>query len=418
MLKKMLISGGVVLCLLAVFLLIRYDQQQEKQSAGTANDELNKEEQHVSSISEAPDQMDIIADQMSQMTIDEKIGQLFIGSIEGTSLTKKTKDFIVNEHLGGVILFSDNLEDPKQSHKLINNLKQSSAAGAVPLFISIDQEGGRVTRLPGLNPIKSAAEIGQTDAEFAQKQGEVIARQLKAFGFQLNFAPVLDIKSNEKNTVIGDRAYGDNASAVSEIGISVMKGMQTENVIAAVKHFPGHGDTLEDSHEVLPVLNKTMKELKANELIPFQEAIEDGADMVLMGHIIVKELDDKEPASLSPRAVELLREDMGFKGVIITDDLTMGAIADHYDMGAASVKALKAGADIIMIAHGDELLQDGIKGVKQALSEGTLTEEQLNEHVRRILILKHRYNLSDELVEPADVKQLNKELAELYNKQK
>lgn len=416
MVKKTLSVLGIIAVVIMISFLFR--QMNNKEDSSVKKEDVQLENRSSIFMNKNPERLDEITEQLHEMTIEEKIGQLFIGGIDGSELSKQSAKLIKQQHLGGVILFSDNMEEPTQTLQLINDLKEANSNNDIPLFISVDQEGGRVTRLPGLRPVKSAGEIGKTDAAYAYDHGELLAKQLKAFGFQLNFAPVLDINSNPQNKVIGDRAFGNKASFVGDIGTSVMKGMQEEQVIAAVKHFPGHGDTLEDSHEELPVLDKSKAELMANELIPFQQAIDEGADTVLMGHILVKGLNEKMPASLSAEAVELLRNDLEFNGVVITDDLTMGAIADHYNMGDASVKALQAGVDIIMIAHGSEMLQEGIDGVIKALEAGQLTEDQVDEHVRRILILKRKYNLHDDRIHKVNMKSLNKDMDQLYERKK
>ena len=416
MVKKTLSVLGIIAVVIMISFLFR--QMNNKEDSSVKKEDNQLENRSSIFMNKNPERLDEITEQLHEMTIEEKIGQLFIGGIDGSELSKQSAKLIKQQHLGGVILFSDNMEEPTQTLQLINDLKEANSNNDIPLFISVDQEGGRVTRLPGLRPVKSAGEIGKTDAAYAYDHGELLAKQLKAFGFQLNFAPVLDINSNPQNKVIGDRAFGNKASFVGDIGTSVMKGMQEEQVIAAVKHFPGHGDTLEDSHEELPVLDKSKAELMANELIPFQQAIDEGADTVLMGHILVKGLNEKMPASLSAEAVELLRNDLGFNGVVITDDLTMGAIADHYNMGDASLKALQAGVDIIMIAHGSEMLQEGIDGVIKALEAGQLTEDQVDEHVRRILILKRKYNLHDDRIHKVNMKSLNKDMDQLYERKK
>src|SRR5699024_8999986 len=209
---------------------------------------------------------------------------------------------------GGVILFQPNLEEPDRSLQLLNDLKKLEEANDIPLFISVDQEGGQVERLPGLPPLKSAGEIGEHDRKFAYENGQLLAELLKAYGMNLNFAPVLDVKSNP-----------NNAEIVSEMGISMMQGMQDEGVITSVKHFPGHGDTDVDSHEQLPVVNKSRQELEETEFIPFETAVNTGVDMVLMAHIKLPELGIDVPASFSKDAVDILRDDWHYDGVIITD---------------------------------------------------------------------------------------------------
>lgn len=359
--------------------------------------------------------LDQIEITIEQMTLEEKIGQLFIAGMEGTTVDDRVREKIQDYALGGMILFETNLDKPEQSLQLLNDLKQIENNQDIPLFLSVDQEGGRVTRLPNLEPLRSAAEIGTLlDEEEARNNGELIARQLKAYGFQVNFAPVLDIDSNPDNTVIGDRSFGDDATTVSDMGIAMMQGYQEENIITAIKHFPGHGDTKEDSHVELPVLDKTKAELVDHELSPFKAAIDAGADMVLVAHILIPDLDKKYPASMSKETIDILRKDWNYDGVVITDDLTMGAITDHHSMDEVTVKAIQAGADILMIAHGKEELEKGFSGLKEAVETGDISEERIDESVRRILQLKEEYHVNDDLIEEVNVDVLNEEIEDVY----
>jgi len=360
-----------------------------------------------------------VQNQIEHMTLDEKIGQLFIAGIEGPTLTDYERDKFERNALGGAILFSNNLEEPEQSIELINDLKQMETVNNVPMFLSVDQEGGQVTRLPALDPIKSAEEVGETnDPTFAFKQGQLIGNHLKDFGFQVDFAPVLDINSNPDNPVIGDRAFGDDPDFVYEMGIQMMKGLQDQHIITAIKHFPGHGDTEVDSHVDLPYVYKTREELDDNELIPFKKAIESEAnvDMVLVAHIMLPELDEEVPASMSKDVVDILREEWKYDGVVITDDLTMGAITENYPMDEAAVKAFQAGVDILLIAHGEENLDEGIDGIKEAIQQEEISEERLDESVTRILELKEEYNLNNDPIEDVSIDEMNKEIEQVYDK--
>src|SRR5690606_22430849 len=255
--------------------------------------------------------------------------------------------------VGGIIVNKKNITSPSQMVAYMNSLKEENKNN-VPLFFGIDQEGGRIAKLPGdLRAIPSHFEIGkQNDPSFAFEIGTVLGKLVSSFGFNVNFAPVLDINSNPENPVIGDRSFGINPDVVSKLGIQMMKGIQGENIIPAIKHFPGHGDTSVDSHVELPVVQKTMAELEQMELIPFKQAIAEGADMVMIAHILLPSIDPKFPSSMSEAIItDLLREKIGFDGVVITDDMTMEAITNSFDIGKASVMSVKAGADIVMVAH-------------------------------------------------------------------
>lgn len=360
-------------------------------------------------------EVDDISKKIKKMTLDEKIGQLIIGGITGTTLTDQTKKLIHTYKLGGFILFSANLEEPNQSLNLLNDLKNENEQNNIPLLLSVDQEGGTVTRLPNLYKLQTNKEIGlKKDKEFARKTGEVLGRQVKAFGFQVNFAPVIDVNNNPNNPVIGERSFGSNPELVGELGVETMQGMQAEQVIPVIKHFPGHGDTHTDSHEELPVIDKSMEELKDVELVPFKEAIDAGADVVMTAHIMLPQIGDA-PATLSNEIITgILREEFHFDGVVITDDVTMDAILNDYEIGEAAVHAIKAGVDIVLVAHQYENVTAVFEQIKAAVLAGEITESRLEESVKRILLLKEEYEIEDKVIEEINVDVLNEEIVELY----
>ncbi len=360
-------------------------------------------------------EVDDISKKIKKMTLDEKIGQLIIGGITGTTLTDQTKKLIHTYKLGGFILFSANLEEPNQSLNLLNDLKIENKQNNIPLLLSVDQEGGTVTRLPNLYDLQTNEEIGlKNDKEFARKTGEVLGRQVKAFGFQVNFAPVIDVNNNPNNRVIGERSFGSNPELVGELGVETMQGMQAEQVIPVIKHFPGHGDTHIDSHEELPVIDKSMEELKDVELVPFKKAIDAGADAVMTAHIMLPQIGDA-PATLSNEIITgILREELHFDGIVITDDVTMDAILNDYEIGEAAVHAIKAGVDIVLVAHHYENVTAVFEQIKAAVLAGEITESRIEESVKRILLLKEEYEIEDKVIEKINVDVLNEEIEELY----
>ena len=225
----------------------------------------------------------------------------------------------------------------------------------------------------------------------------------------MDFAPVLDILSNPKNTVIGDRAFGTDPLSVAEHGIQMMKGIRDEGVIAVVKHFPGHGDTEVDSHYGLPAVTHGMERLEGFELVPFRKALDEDADAVMVAHIVVGSLDPDLPASLSgPVITGLLRDKMGFDGVVITDDMTMGAIMENFDIGDAAVQSILAGSDIILVCHGYDKQKAAMDALKKAVGTGTVDEARIDRSVARILRLKDKYEITDNTLENADVNRINK----------
>ena len=222
------------------------------------------------------EEVDFVLEKVNEMTIDEKIGQLLIVGIDGYNIDEKTIKMIQKYHIGGFILFNRNIQDANQTISLINSLKETNESNDIPLFISLDEEGGRVTRLPHeFIKTPSSKKIGKKDDEsITYEIGKTIGRNVKSLGFNLDFAPVLDIFSNPNNTVIGDRAFGTNPEIVWKHGIQLMNGIKSEDVIPVIKHFPGHGDTTVDSHEDLPFIDKNLGQIENFELIPFKKAIE------------------------------------------------------------------------------------------------------------------------------------------------
>lgn len=346
------------------------------------------------------------------MSLHEKIGQILMVGFEGTTLEDETKRLIEEEHIGGVILFSRNVENPKQLLALMNEIKKANSNSRIPLFLSVDEEGGRVSRMPNeLIKTPTSRMIGQrNDKEYAYNIGNAIGGKIKAFGFNMNFAPILDIDSNPKNPVIGDRSFGASERIVSEMGIAIMKGLQEKNVISVIKHFPGHGDTSVDSHIGLPNVDKDLDSLNELEIIPFKKAIEEGADAVMVAHILFNKIDPQNPATLSKSIIsDLLRNQLNYDGVVVTDDMTMGAITENYDIREAAVKAIEAGNDIILVCHGDDYKASVLEALKEAVENNRIPISRIEESVYRILKLKRKYGLSDDPIEIIDVDKINEE---------
>ena len=354
---------------------------------------------------------------VDSMSLEEKVGQMIFGGIEGVELSEKSREMIREDKVGGIIFFKDNLLNANQIVTLLNSIKAENMQQQYPLFLGIDQEGGRVTRIPELNNLPTNKQIGKKDnPALAFQLGELLGKQLNAFGFNLDFAPVLDVDSNPNNPVIGDRSFGSDPKLVSELGISTMKGLQSENVISVIKHFPGHGDTEVDSHIELPIVSKNMKELQALEFIPFQNALKSGADVVMIGHILLPEIDANKPSSISNVVItKILREQLKYEGVVMTDDMTMKAILDNYEIGEAAVEAVKAGNDIVLIAHDYEKVHRAIQAIIEAVRNEEIKVEQIDRSVERILQLKEKYQLSNDQLSSINVNELNNLAEELTN---
>ena len=355
---------------------------------------------------------DPIKQQLAAMSTDEKIGQMVLVGFKGYAPDEPLEKLIKNDYITGIIAYGANVKDAKQLVDLTNSIKKANTGNKNPLFISVDEEGGRITRLPdGIHKLPSGMEIGKKDSpRFCREIGGALAEMTSAFGFNLDFAPVMDVLSNPKNTVIGDRSLGSSGERVAALGAAELEGIQGGGVIPVVKHFPGHGDTAVDSHIGLPTSDKTLEELNALELIPFREAVKAGADAVMVAHILLHAIDPKNPATMSKPVVDILRKDMGFSGVVFTDDLTMGAITKNYAIGDAAVAAVSAGCDVVLVCHGYDNAEAVLNALRTAAANGTISESRLDESVYRILTLKRKYALSDEPVGYVDSGALNQRI--------
>ena len=370
---------------------------------------------------------DPIAEAVAAMSTEQKVSQLLVAGIEGTQLGQDAVQAVQDYQVGGVILFGRNVESAWQLAELTNGLKDLNG-DYTPLFLCVDQEGGRVDRMPPeVERTPSAWSVGQTlDTEgVGAAYGALLAEECAAFGFNMDFAPSLDIWSNPDNTVIGDRAFGNDWEWTAFFGMSAVESMEEQGgVIPVVKHFPGHGDTSVDSHVALPVVDKSLEELWQSELVPFNMVLnqEDyfgaqagpSAPAVMVAHILLSQVDPDYPASLSHRVVTgLLREEMGFDGVVCTDDLTMGAVSNTYGMGEAAVLAVEAGCDLLLVCHGADNLTAARDALLEAVDSGRISPERLDESVKRILSLKAEYGLTNDPVDTPDVDALNARIGAL-----
>lgn len=326
------------------------------------------------------------------MNLAEQIGQLFMLGFDGTNVSPDWAELQAQYKPGGMILFARNLEQPAQIIELTNGLQARSPH--FPLLIAIDQEGGRVSRLPkGFTLFPPCGFIGACRSEeLAYAAASITAAELRAVGINMNMAPVLDVHSNEANPIIGDRAYGTDPQVVAALGLAAVRGLQGKGVVACGKHFPGHGDTSADSHKELPVVTASVETLLERELPPFHYAVANGLASLMTAHVVYPALDARQPATLSPVILTgLLREQWGFDGVIVTDDLEMQAISDHHGVGDAAVQAFLAGADLLLICKNRGRAIAAMDAVRKAVGDGTITPERLEASVRRIATLKQTF---------------------------
>lgn len=344
-------------------------------------------------------------DVLGKMSLREKVGQLFIvrpealaenSNAETAPATDRVDDAVISRieeyPVGGIALFSRNITSAEQLPMFISDLQSSSK---YPLFIAVDEEGGRVARIANsgffnVASYKSMAEVGKTDNPAkAEEVGRKIGFYLKKIGFNYDFAPVADVNTNPDNIVIGDRSYGNDPVTVGKMVSAQLDGLHKSGIIGTLKHFPGHGDTKDDTHSGYVSVNKSWDELKACELVPFISAL-DKADTIMVSHITVTSV-DKLPSSLSYEIItRKLRNELGYNGVIITDSMAMGAVADSYTSDIAAVMAVKAGADIILMP---ESLEKSFNAVLNAVNSGEISISRIEESAERVLTLKAKYKI-------------------------
>lgn len=342
---------------------------------------------------------------LASMTVREKVGQLFLVRPEALDFDKtsdnKTLTDAMRENLkqypvSGIVMFRQNITNAAQMQSFMQDYQNASAT---PLLIAVDEEGGTVARLANhkafdLPKYESAGAIGATgDTEQAKAMGRTIGGYLKPYGYNLDFAPVADVNSNPNNPVIGKRSFSSEANVAAAMVAAAVQGFHESGMLCTLKHFPGHGDTGEDSHYGTATTTKTWEEMKAVEMLPFEAGIAAGADVIMTAHITTPNATtDGLPASLSyTMLTERLRGELGFTGVICTDALEMQAITNHYSAKDAAVTALNAGADLLLMPID---LREAFDGVVEAVENGEVTEERLDESVRRILTLKEKAGLS------------------------
>lgn len=355
------------------------------------------------------------------MTLEQKLGQLIMFGFSGTELDEKSIELIRKYKIGNVILFTRNLRSPEQMKALCDDIQKHIVQECgIKAFIGIDQEGGVVSRMPPGTVIfpSAMAMTAAGSSHDAQTAAYYSARELAALGVNCNFAPVLDVNTNPQNPVIGVRSYGNNVQQVIEYSCAVQKGIIQAGVLPSIKHFPGHGDTEVDSHLGLPVVDKTREELFACELAPFAEAIKQNAPCVMVSHMLFPAFDNSGmPASLSePIMQDLLRNHMGFNGLIISDCLEMGAITDHFGTANAFVTGIKAGLDIGCISHTATLVEEAIQQAYKAVQDGSLPVERIENALHHVLKAKEQFANASAPIEVVNCREHRKKAEEIMQK--
>lgn len=346
-----------------------------------------------------------VDERIGAMTLEQKVAQLFIVTpealVEGVSQVTQagdmTREGVTAHPVGGIVYFAQNLLDPEQTTTMLANVKQFYAdAGNVAPFIAVDEEGGTVVRVAD-NEAFGAQDVGDTsalgsagDTEAAKRAAEQIADYLMPLGFNLDFAPVADVVDPLRSDTMGLRSFSSDAAVAADMVRAEVEGFRDKKMLCCAKHFPGIGAAAGDSHEGAITIEATNEELETVDLVPFRAAIEAGVPMIMVGHVSLPNIvGDSTPAPLSSAVVQgMLRDSLGYTGIIVTDSLSMGAITDYYTPAEAAVAALKAGCDIPLMP---ERLDEAYQGVLSAVQVGELTEERLDESLTRILTAKQEY---------------------------
>ena len=354
---------------------------------------------------------------IKELSLEEKIGQMLIMGLEDKE-QKEIDNIIKKLKIGGIIIYKKNYNNYEQMLGLINNIKEMNAENKIPITISVDQEGGRVNRMPPeiLN-LKSATKFANSkDVELVKETGNIIGKMLSETGISMDYAPILDIRRFEEKHAIGDRCYGENKEDVEKYAIEVMKKIQQNNVISVIKHFPGHGLTKKDSHFRIPKIKEKIELLEKEDMKPFEAAIKNGADAIMVGHLIIKDVDKKYPASLSKKIIQkYLIEKYNYKGLIITDDLKMLAIRIHYNMKGAVKRAILAGNDIVMIGLSTRKIEKIIKYIEKQVKKGIISEERINKSVEKIIKIKEKYEILDEKADGFNINEMNEKIEKVNN---
>lgn len=350
-------------------------------------------------------------EKIKELSIEEKIGQMLMIGLDIANPKAKIEEIITKYKIGGVLLYKKNYKTYEELIDLINYIKKKNEANKIPLFIAIDQEGGRVNRMPPeFKNIPAAARLARyEDKSIVEKAGKITGEMLSKIGINFDFAPVLDIKRFEDKHPIGDRAFSEDKDVVAKCGISYMKALQKNNVISTIKHFPGHGATEKDSHYILPVVKENIDKLEQEDMMPFKRAIEQGADSILVSHLKIKGVTEY-PCSMSRDFITNIRKKYKYKGLIVTDDMRMKGVELLYGKNKSIQKAFYAGNDIIVIKYGknENIINKIIEGVKQDKRK----EARVNRSVKRILEAKEKYNCNNDEIEKQEefVEKINEQI--------
>jgi beta-N-acetylhexosaminidase len=356
---------------------------------GTSREELR--ENRANTEETRPETGETTRDE-ERMDVRDAVGQMFVVGMGGTEPDYYIEKMIRERNIGGVLLFGNNMQSEEQTKALTSALQELSmqTEPAIPLFVAVDHEGGEVQHAPWVPAQPSAAEVGDRgDSEEARRIAVQIGRELRRGGVNTNFAPVVDTGSG---AAIGSRSYGEDPALVASMGVAAINGFQEAGIVSSAKHFPNHGPATEDSHVGRPIVDHDMRTILREDLAPFRAAVEAGAPMVMAGHLVYPAIDPERPASLSLAALELLRGELGFEGVVVTDDLVMEGARRGGTTADAALQAIKAGADLLIVSGPPEEQAAAYDAVVAAVESGKISRERIDASVERIENIKSYYS--------------------------
>ncbi len=356
---------------------------------------------------------------IKDLSNEEKIGQMLMIGMNVSAITEKAKELINKYKIGGILLYKKNYKDYQELVQVVNSIKEINRNNKVPIWIAIDQEGGRVNRMPKeFENVPAAKNLAMYKQQNLVKEaGNITGKMLNKVGINFNFAPVLDIKRFPDNHAIGDRAFSENVEEVTKCGIDYMKELQKCSIVPVIKHFPGHGATDKDSHVFLPKIKKTIKKLEKEDMYPFAKAIENGADALLVSHLKVNRGAGYLPTSMSRKFItKFIRKKYRFHGVIVTDDMRMRSVRNWYGKNVPIIKAFEAGNDVIVFKYNSNE-EKVIDKLLNMVNKDKLIEARVNRSVNRILNLKNKYKINDNEIQVDNdfVININKEISNIRN---
>lgn len=328
-----------------------------------------------------------------RMPLPDAVGQMFMVSMNGTRSNYYIEKMVRERNIGGVLLLGTNMESKAQTSRLVDSLQtlSTNTEPSVPMFVAVDQEGGDISSAPWVSPQPSAAQVGDSgDPNQAQAIARLMGEQLREAGVNTDLAPVVDTGSG---AAIGTRSYGNDPELVSRMAAASVEGFQKAGIVSSAKHFPNHGPATVDSHVGKPVIDHSLQKIRSYDLPPFQAAVESGGPMVMTGHLTYPVIDPNNPASLSPDAIGMLRQELGFDGVVITDDLSMGGAKQGGTTPQAAVQAVKAGADMMIVSDVPEVQAASYRAVLNAVESGEIPPQQIYDSLERITEIKEQYPL-------------------------